>query len=59
LIHPQARSDALASRCRPARNWHSVGLEQFVSIKRSKTRISGEVLDDFGTFFRTYDAMKG
>jgi hypothetical protein len=37
----------------------SIGLEQLVSIERSKTRISGEVLDDFGTFFRTHDAMKG
>lgn len=37
----------------------SIGLEQLVSIKRSKTRISGEVLDDFGTFFRAHDAMKG
>jgi hypothetical protein len=34
-------------------------LEQFASIRGSKTRTSGEVLDDFGTFFRAHDAMKG
>ena len=50
----------LASKLRrPAPNWNSVGLEQLVSIKRSKTSTSGEVLDDFGTFFRAPDAMKG
>ncbi|CCV13886.1 hypothetical protein MESS4_600005 [Mesorhizobium sp. STM 4661] len=57
---PQARSNGLASRLRrPAPNWNSIGLEQFVSIRGSKTRTSGEVLDDFGTFFRAHDAMKG
>ena len=54
------RANGLASRLRrPAPNWNSVGLEQFVSIRGSKTRTSGEVLDDFGTFFRAHDAMKG
>lgn len=55
----QGLSDRLLSIRRPAPNWDSVGLEQFVSTKGSKTRTSGEVLDDFGTFFRAHDAMKG
>lgn len=44
---------------RPPPNWDSVGLEQLRSIKRPKTRTSCEILDDFGTFFRAHDAMKG
>jgi hypothetical protein len=44
---------------RPPPNWDTVGLEQLRSIKRPKTRTSCEVLDDFGTFFRAHDAMKG
>jgi hypothetical protein len=51
-LHPwSARSSGL--------NWDSVGLEQLVSLKRSKTRTSCEVLDDFSTFYRAHDAMKG
>jgi hypothetical protein len=44
---------------RPRPNWDSVGLEQIGSIERSKTRTCCEVLDDFGIFYRAYDAMKG
>ncbi|WP_189362995.1 hypothetical protein [Mesorhizobium sp. M4A.F.Ca.ET.022.05.2.1] len=40
-------------------NWNSVGAEQLLSIKRSKTQTSCEVLDDFGKFYRAHDAMKG
>lgn len=59
LQDPQARSHVLTEGARPASNWNSIKLEQVVSIKRSETRTSGEVLDDFGTFFRAHDAMKG
>jgi uncharacterized cupin superfamily protein len=37
----------------------TIALEQLVSLKRSKTRTSCEVLDDFSTFYRAPDAMKG
>jgi hypothetical protein len=43
----------------PLRRTGTIALEQLVSLKRSKTRTSCEVLDDFSTFYRAPDAMKG
>jgi len=50
---------AVTNYAAPAPNWDSIALEQLVSLKRPKTRTSYEVLDDFSTFYRAQDAMKG
>jgi len=43
----------------PLRRTGTIALEQLVSLKRSKTRTSCEVLGDFSTLYRAHDAMKG
>ena len=62
-VHFAGASKSLASVDKqvapPLSRTGTIAFEQLLSLKRSKTRTSCEVLDDFSTFYRAPDAMKG